>query len=198
MKIKTKCVGYLPFRPSLFVPSWPQDVGCAPSSLYFPRITPPLPKSQQGYQGGQLVRCKHISKGCLKALPLAHSTHTSHCRLLFTVWSSAAAHLTSQALVFSLCKREMFLLCILAMFVKLITKHLVHNSCSINKRWDSCLIIGVAIIIGDDDGVFIGPFISLSTLQIPISRTSFFILLCLCVQGTVTSRERYWEINWTY
>lgn len=52
-------------------------------------------------------------------------------------------------------------------------------------------MIRVAIIIGDGDGVLIGSFISLSTLQIPISRTSSFILLWLCVQGAVMSKQRY-------
>lgn len=50
-------------------------------------------------------------------------------------------------------------------------------------------MIRVAIIIGDGDGMLIGSFISLSTLQIPISRTSSFMLLWLCVQGAVMSKQ---------
>lgn len=162
--------------------SWTCNTGLGNSNsltrvhfILFPLLCPPphslLPahnsssshKSQQGYQS---FRCKHISKGCLRALPLAGSTHTSHCCLLFTVRSSAA-HLTAQAGASPSVKEKVsFLHCILATFVKLITEHLVHNSCSINERWDCRLIIRVAIIIGDGDGVFIGSFISLSTLQI--------------------------------
>ena len=114
----------------------------------------------------------------------------SHYFLLFTLRSSAT-HLTSRSLTCSLYKREM----LFPMFIKFITEDLIHNRCSINRRWDSHLVIEVVIIIGDGDGVCMSSFISLSTLQIPISRTSSFILVCLCVQKAVMHPQKYWEIN---